>query len=157
MENIDKFIDHGLNLNKKGEQRIVCPNCIDRGVTNPKDKCLAVNLEKEVYHCHKCGDDYKGVIENENKMQNKPVVEFNIPDSYNLTDKAIEFFKSREISLNTLKRFNVTSTDKSIQFNFFRDGKIFNIKDRFPGKKFSLKKEVRLIFIIMTQSMMNVF
>ena len=140
METIDKFIEYGLSLNKKGEQKIVCPNCIDRGVTNPKDKCLAVNIEKMLYHCHKCGADYKGMIEIESKVQNKPVVEFNIPDGYDLTTKAIEFFKQRKISLATLKRFNVTSNKSSIQFNFFREGKIFNIKDRFPGKKFTLKK-----------------
>lgn len=138
MENINKFIDLGLNLLKKGEQRIVCPNCIDRGVTNPNDKCLAVNIDKMVYHCHKCGDDYKGIIQNE--QQNKPVETFEAPDRYDLTDKAIEFFKSRKISLNTLKRFKVTANDKAIQFNFFRGDVLFNVKERFPQKKFALKK-----------------
>ena len=138
MEDLNKFISHGLNLNKKGEQRIVCPNCIDRGVTNPNDKCLAVNIDKMVYHCHKCGEDYKGVIQSEPKEVEFKT--FTAPDSYDLTTKAIEFFKSRKISINTLKRFKVTSTDKAIQFNFFRDGKIFNVKERFAGKKFALKK-----------------
>lgn len=138
MESLDKFVDLGLNLLKKGEQRIVCPNCIERGVTNPNDKCLAVNIEKMVYHCHKCGDNYKGIIQSEAKeVEFKPFI---APDTYDLTTKAIEFFKTRKISLNTLKRFKVTSNDKSIQFNFFRGDKLFNVKERFPQKKFSLKK-----------------
>lgn len=138
MENLDKFVDLGLNLLKKGEQRIVCPNCIERGVTNPNDKCLAVNIEKMVYHCHKCGDDYKGIIQSEAKeVEFKPFI---APDTYDLTEKAIEFFKSRKISVNTLKRFKVTADEKSIQFNFFRNGELFNVKERFPKKKFSLKK-----------------
>ena len=140
MVTLDKLIINGVNLNKKGEQKMICPNCIERGVSNPKDKCLSVNLEKMMYQCHKCGDDYKGAIETEDKTLYKPVVEFKVPDKYNLTTKAIEFFKSRKISLNTLKRFHVTSDDRSIQFNFFRNGKIFNVKNRLPMKKFTLKK-----------------
>lgn len=144
MEHINKFVDLGLNLSKRNEQRIVCPNCIERGVSNPKDKCLAVNLSKMVYSCHKCGD-YKGIII-ENEPTQSPVTDLKPYDSYDLSKKGLDFFKSRGISINTLKRFKVTADEKSINFNFHKGGKLINIKKRYPSKKFSLEPGAEITF-----------
>jgi twinkle protein len=146
---IDDFIPYGLDPTKISEQRIECKSCIARGVSNPREKCLAVNLSKGVFHCHKCGDDYSGVIETIDKPLEHTQKPYNEPkpvDKYDLSTKAIEFFKSRLISLNTLKRFKVTADEKSINFNFFKYDKLINIKRRFPQKKFSLEKGCEITF-----------
>ena len=37
------------------QQKLECPNCIEIGKTNYKDKCLSINLNDGRYNCFKCG------------------------------------------------------------------------------------------------------
>ncbi len=144
--NINTFLSQGLDPTKLGEQRIKCPNCIARNVSNPSDKCLSVNLGKQTFQCFKCGDLYKGFVEIENLASSKPYIELKPIDQYDISEKAIEWFKSRKISLNTLKRFRVTADNRSIHFNFFKNDKLINIKKRFPEKQFTLEKDAEITF-----------
>lgn len=141
---LDKFKSYGLDINKSGEQRIKCPNCIEvLNRTNKSEKCLSVNLEKNLYHCHKCGDDYKGMIQVEEKK------EYNTPapvDNYELSEKALEFFNNRGISKSTLKRFKVSADSKCISFNFYRRDAHINTKKRYANKKFQLEPGCEIDF-----------
>jgi len=75
----------------------------------------------------------------------KPVEE-TIHDGYDLSEKVIEFFKTRKISLSTLKKFKVTGNDKAINFNFYKGGELINVKKRRKGKKFSLEPNCEINF-----------
>lgn len=74
-----------------------------------------------------------------------------------LSSEFIEYFeKKRAISNNTLLRFNITECfeympkvkqeTKAICFNYYRDGKLTNIKFRASGKDFKMAKDAELIF-----------
>lgn len=134
---------YGLSLAKYGEQKIKCPECQKRGVSKPNDKCLSVNLSLGVYKCHKC-ENFSGTFEKETKF--KLPEQINAADNYSITAKALNFFEDRGISLSTLKRFRVTSDDQRIRFNYFRNDELFNIKSRYPSKKFQLEKDCEINF-----------
>jgi twinkle protein len=74
-----------------------------------------------------------------------------------LGTKSLDWFeKERKISNNTLLRFNITESKEwmpqfkqdaiAICFNYYRDGKLVNIKFRGPKKSFKLSKDSELIF-----------
>lgn len=74
-----------------------------------------------------------------------------------LGTKSLEWFENeRKISNNTLLRFNITESKEwmpqfqqdaiAICFNYYRDGKLINIKFRGPKKSFKLVKDAELIF-----------
>lgn len=74
-----------------------------------------------------------------------------------LSPEFIDYFENkRKISNNTLLRFNITECfeympkakqeAKAICFNYYRDGKLTNIKFRAAGKDFKMAKDAELIF-----------
>ena len=110
---------------KESEQRVKCPNCIAQERTNSNERCLSVNVGKNVYNCHKC--EIKGILK---KIE--PITE--------LHRKGIEFFETRFISEETLRHFRVGATRDFIAFNFFKGDNCINIKKRYPQKRFALEK-----------------
>lgn len=127
----------------KSSKKFICPSCGKKTFNKYVD-------EHGNYH-----DDIYGLCDRINNcnhhkpppdMANGPNVkqekQYTMPEhpKVQLTDKALTFFKSRGISLNTLQRFGVTADEKRICFNFYKDGELVNIKSRYPEKNFTLEK-----------------
>lgn len=150
-----KFEDYGIEINTNkvsGEVTMLCPKCShERTGTNKRAKVLSVNLDKNTWFCHHCG--WKGYVK-----PDKNVV-YKIPEWKNkteLSDVTVRYFETRKISQPTLKRAKVTEGMEwmpkaqkeilTIQFNYFRDGQLVNIKYRGKDKDFKMFKEAELIF-----------
>lgn len=147
------YSNYGIEIpNNKtsGEVTTICPQC-SHTRKKKTDKCLSVNLDKQVWHCNHCG--FKGYIK-----PDKNIV-YKVPEWKNKTDldeKTVKWFESRKISQGTLKRMQVTDGIEwmpkaqkeilTIQFNYFRDGQLVNVKYRGKDKDFKLHKDAELIF-----------
>lgn len=147
------YSDYGIELRTSkttGEVTTTCPACShDR--RKKSDKCLSVNLDKETWFCHHCG--HKG------KLKQEKTIVYKLPEWKNnttLNADVVKFFEARKISQGTLKEAKITDGIEwmpkaqkeipTIQFNYFRDGKLINIKYRGKDKDFKMFKEAELIF-----------
>lgn len=155
---MSSYADYGIELNSNkthGEVDCICPKCShDRKKTNLK--CLRVNLDKKTFYCHHCG--FTGGLPKENfippapKVYIKPVWK----NKTNLSPKLVKWFEDRKISQTTLIKKKVTEDVvfipqagkemNCIQFNYFRNDELINIKSRDGAKRFALAKDAELIF-----------
>ena len=147
---IDVFNDIGIY--PKGnydEQKLKCPKCSpDR--KNKGDKPLSINLSKGMYNCHHCG--WKGNV----KIKQKPVYTKPVLHSTDLPDKIVKYFEGRGISLATLIHWKIShsteffpqtsSKSMAVNFNYFKEGELINIKFRDSQKNFKLVSGAELIF-----------
>jgi len=145
-----------ITINKtEGEIRAVCRSCsTDR--KKSKEKCLAINAESGAYICHHCGDS--GIIVSHRTMGSKEQ-KYERPtasNATNLSDKLYEWFKSRGISAGTIIRNKITQSCEympqvgkernTINFNYYRDDELINIKYRDSEKNFKQTKNAEKIF-----------
>ena len=148
------YKDFGIDIpynRTSGNVKVFCPQCRDRR-HNKTDKSLSVDLDKGVWNCHYCG--FAGGINERNynadalKYQRK---EYKKPESTGFpvfSEKVVAWFARRGISLPTLTKAGVTEGDEwmpqkeakvpTIQFNYFKDGELVNIKFRTEDKCFKL-------------------
>lgn len=144
-----------------GQIKTYCPECRDRR-TNKQDKSLSVDLDNGVWHCHYCGWSQGLPKEKEMKWNNtpykpqKPTYKRPKPSGQaQISDKAKSWFKSREISEETLVKMRITEGKEfmpqknkevnTIQFNYYRDGELVNTKFRTGDKCFKLVSGAELI------------
>ena len=131
------------------KQKLSCPKC-SKDRKNKGDKSLSVDLEKGLYNCHHCG--WRGNVNIKDRVEFvKPLA-----SKANLTDDLIKYFNSRKISENTLANWRITESNeyfpqiqgrkKAINFNYYQEGEIINIKYRSGGKHFKLVSGAKLIF-----------
>lgn len=160
---IDLTIPADAKTDSAGEYYMICPICTaDRKHTHQSDRKLAINLRKDPmpWRCNHCGEG--GYIINEEYMKNakfKPVLKsFDyLPLSDGLTNW---FWKKRGISIPTLEAFKISMTiepmkqyrvpagqeelkdtwlsQKCINFKYFKDNVLINIKYRDPNKNFKM-------------------
>lgn len=141
-------IPHGRN---SGEVLTLCPQC-SHTRKKSKDKCLGVNLDKQVWHCNHC--DWRGFLKNEvTKVEYKKPIWNNKTE---LSDKVVKWFEERNITQKTLLKSRITDgiefmpqsakNENVIQFNYFRNNELVNIKYRNAKKQFKLFKDAELIF-----------
>lgn len=147
------YEDYGIELKSNktsGEVQTICPQC-SHTRKKKKDKCLSVNLDKKVWHCHHCGWD--GLIKEEVKKEYiRPI----FTNRTNLGEKELSWFEKRGISTATLNHFKVTCQKEwmpqknaevnTIGFNYWRNGELINTKFRDAEKNFKLVKDAELIF-----------
>lgn len=136
----------GIDISRiNGQGKTTCPQCsAERHKLN--DPCLSVNVTEGVYNCHHCG--WAG------GLKEKYSVPQNIGNE--LTEKTTAYFESRGISKATLDKAKVTEETvyfpqvlkerKAIRFNYFRNGKLTNIKYRDSEKHFKMHKDAEMIF-----------
>lgn len=146
---IDKFLDIGIQVgNKKGEFHVICPKCSHKR-KKKSEKCLSVNTEKGLYNCHHCG--WSGNVNLKEKKEYKKPVKIKT----NLSEKVIRWFKKRGISETVLHNWKITETKEyfggkekrgAINFNYYREGELINVKYRDGNKNFKLFKDGELIF-----------
>lgn len=134
-----------------GEVQCLCPEC-SHTRKKKNDKCLSVNLDKQSWFCHHCG--FKGKL-----LETIEKIEYTIPEWKNkteLSEKVVKWFEGRSISQKTLNDFRITNgpewmpqtqkEENTIQFNYFRNNELVNIKYRSGAKHFKLHKGSELIF-----------
>jgi twinkle protein len=147
--------EYTIDVHKNGENQMVCPEC---SATRKKktDKCFSFNLNKGAGRCNHCGIV---LVENKPFEPKRTQIEFKRPKIVELskyTDNCLKFFKTRLISEKTLLELKVTEAIEwmpnaraeipTIQFNYFRNGELINIKSRGKNKDFKLFKDAELIF-----------
>ena len=155
---IDEFNVHKL---EEGKKQGTCPVCShDRKPKNQKAKCASYDWERGLGTCHNCNKSFqlhtykrKGKAE---KVYVKPEVKVNPEKPEFVSDKVIEWFKTRGISAQTLIDLNVSEgpewmpqtgkTENVIKFNYFMGGELTNVKYRDGRKNFKLYKGAEKVF-----------
>lgn len=146
-----------------GNVKTYCPQCRDQR-HNKHDKSLSCDLETGMFHCHYCG--WSGCAadrhENEPWYNAAPVrhqqKEYVVPKgtgSLDISPRAAAWFAKRGISLPTLSAMKVTEGEEfmpqkngkanTVQFNYYRDGKLVNTKFRTGDKCFKLVSGAELL------------
>jgi twinkle protein len=141
-------------LNRSGKTK--CPKC-SASRKKPNELCLSIDIEKGMYNCFHCG--WSGIAElsrdEELKRAGSKKHSLPNPSSSPLSEETIEYFVSRGISKETLDRAGVTESIsfmpqvnkevKTINFNYFRNGELVNIKYRDFNKNFKMYKDAEVI------------
>ncbi len=134
-----------------GEEKMTCPACSH---TRKKKhlKCFSWNHGKNVGYCSHCNITFVPVIRSEKKQYKKPEWKNNTE----LSESVVKWFESRGISQFTLREMKVTESVEfmpqtgknanTINFNYFKNGELINIKYRDGAKNFKLHKNSELIF-----------
>ena len=147
--------EYTIDVHKNGENQMVCPECsADR--KKKTDKCFSFNLNKGAGRCNHCGIV---LVENKPFEPKRTQIEFKRPKLVEVskyTEKYLNYFKTRLISEKTLLELKVgeavewmpkaRAEIQTIQFNYFRNGELINIKSRGKDKDFKLFKDAELIF-----------
>lgn len=149
------FRDFNIDIRSSkttGEVQCLCPQC-SHTRKKKTDKCLSVNLDKAVWHCNHCG--WSGALKAE-RMQNIEYVKPVWKNKTNLSEKVVKWFESRGIGQKTLTDFKISEGLEfmpqagkelnTIQFNYFRNDELVNVKYRSGNKDFKLHKGSELIF-----------
>jgi twinkle protein len=145
-----------ITINKKeGEVRVPCRACSHERKKS-KEKCLAINAESGAYMCHHCGDS--GIILSHRTMSSSDE-KYERPQPSNVTalsDKLYDWFKERGISAGTIIRNKITQSEEympqvgknrvTVNFNYYRDDELINIKYRDAEKNFKQTKNAEKIF-----------
>lgn len=138
------FQDYGINIpsGASGNIKTLCPRCShDR--KKPKDKCLSVNVDEEVWNCHNC--TWAGCLAEEYEKP-KPNRKPEYKPKPNMPEKVIQWFGKRGIPENVLKHekigFGKSFPDKGgMQFPYIKGGAVVNVKHRTTDKQFRQEKD----------------
>lgn len=151
---IDTGNTYDIHLSKSsGEEQILCPVCSHtRKPKNQRLKCLSWNHDKGTGYCHNNGEKFSIPKQFGKKEYKRP----EWTNNTKLSDKIVKWFESRKIEQSELRRMKITEGIEwmpqrnkevpTIQFNYFRDGELINIKYRDGAKNFKLFKDGELIF-----------
>ena len=155
---IDEFNQHKL---EEGKKQGICPNCSpDRKPKNVKAKCASYDWERGLGTCHNCNTSFqlhtyqrKGASE---KVYVRPTVKVDVERPEFVSDKVIEWFKTRGISQQTLFDLRIDEgpeympqtgkTENVIKFNYFMGDQLINVKYRDGRKNFKLYKGAEKVF-----------
>jgi twinkle protein len=147
------YADYNIDVpqgRQSGEVATLCPNC-SHTRKKKTQKCLSVNLDKKVWRCNHC--EWAGGL-----LPDKIQTTFERPKWKNntqLSDKVLKWFESRFISASTVNKLKITEgvtfmpqeskEVNAIEFNYFLNGELINIKYRDAKKNFKLHKNAQLI------------
>lgn len=157
----ETFADYGIKIPYRrihGNVKTVCPKCRTSGRTHPEDRSLSVNLDAAIWNCHYCGwsGGLKGYDRSNIKWNGKK--DYVRPDPIKesgLSQKLINYWSLRGISLDTLKKMHIAEglefmpqvgkEMNTVQFPYYLDGELVNIKYRTGDKKFKMVQGAELI------------
>lgn len=135
-----------------GQVYTICPQC-SHTRKKKTDKCLSINLDKQVWKCQHCA--WSGGLGVE-KLERVEYIKPEWKNKTELSDKVVKWFNSRGISQKTLNIFKISEglewmpqtakEENTIQFNYFRNDVLLNVKYRTGLKHFKLHKGSELIF-----------
>lgn len=145
---MEDYSDFGIEVGNKlrGQIATTCPQC-SHNRKKKTDKCLSINLDERVWHCHHC--DWKGGLNG-----NQPLAKWE--NSTTLSDATVEWFLKRNIPQAVLVQMKIGDGTEwmpqagnkipVIMFPYFRDGHLINTKFRGMSEKcFKLTKGAELI------------
>jgi len=135
--------------NRTGSKKSTCPACSHER-RNKTDRCLSIDFEKGLAHCHHC----EAVSFREEKTFEKPTF-IEPPQDWqnhtNLSEGMVKYCLDRGIPQRTLIEFGITEekqwlpqTGKEtncIVFNYFEGSKVVNKKFRDSRKNFTQSKD----------------
>ncbi|MBT6205934.1 MAG: toprim domain-containing protein [Rhodospirillaceae bacterium] len=128
---------HGIHLRSQsaGNHKTLCPECsTSRKSQNRRDPCLSVTIEPDgnaVWNCHNCGWSGATITRSTTDIKIRPKL-----SDTGLPEKAVNWFASRGIGEATLKRNWIGFSGDEVEFPYFRDGQLVNIKYRTEAKRF---------------------
>lgn len=150
---LETFADYGIDIpaSAVGEHDTTCPECSPKR-KKKRDQCLSVNADEGTWFCHHCGWA-GGLKRNDNTpLPSRPRV-YSRPKAIPATevsDDAMKWLKDRGISEDVVLRNKVCSgkawmpqVEKEVtvlQFPYYRDGELINIKHRDGRKNFRMEK-----------------
>ena len=142
------FEENGIYLrDTSGQEKTVCPEC-SNGRRKSKDKCLSVNIDEGVWHCHHCG--WKGSLKKVKHLTKIESVKKPEPPTTKigtfLPDNVYQWFEGRGITRSVVNDAKIGYKDRWIQFPFYKDGEVVNIKSRTADKKFRQEKNAEKCF-----------
>lgn len=151
------FTDLGIETKRNhGSDKVLCPKC-SHTRKNKRDPCLSIDLETGDYNCHNdCG--FKGRVKSEVIYQPRPKDFFRpvYVNNTSLPDRMVKWFQGRCINQKTLSDFKITESKtfmpqlkketSTINFNYFRDDELINVKYRSAEKAFRMVKDAELVF-----------
>ena len=147
---IETYNQHGFKENAKTS---TCPKCSESR-KKKTDKCVKLDWDKGFANCFHCGESMQ--LHTYTKAKTNKV--YSIPEfKYSqITEGASKWFEGRGISNQTLSRLKVTSGNEympqvkkqmnTINFNYFLNEEIVNVKYRDGKKNFKLYKDAEKIF-----------
>ena len=141
----------GITIKKRnGQFKTICPKCSnDR--RNKKERCLSVDVDKGLYNCHHCG--WSGSA---SKFSTR--IDYALPhrESTGINERVLKWFDARGISESTLLHWKigesleympqVNKKRRVINFNYYRDNQLVNVKYRDSQKNFKMVSGAELIF-----------
>lgn len=148
------FNDYGIQIKKpNGQVKTKCPKCSHER-KKKSDPCLSVNIDEGLWNCHNCG--WNGTLKKQNNYMQE--VTYKLPEVKSTSEyskKFITWFEQRGISKETLIKCRISegkeympqvqSEVTTIQFNYYRDSKLINVKYRDGAKNFKLVKDAERI------------
>lgn len=160
---METFEQYGINIPYRrgagGNVKCICPECVKAGTrTHLTDRSLSVNIDKGEWFCHYCG--WKGHLNNSTPYikKDKPKKVYRRPVAKPMTElsrQLVAYFDGRGISELTLKKMRVGEglcfmpqagkKMNTVQFNYYLNGELVNIKYRTGNKLFMLEKDAELI------------
>lgn len=149
---IEKYNQYNLQENTKYS---TCPLCSEnRKPHNQKQKCLMLDWNTGLGTCQHCGE----IIQLHTFVKKEIEKKYIKPEwlnKTNLSNNAVKWFEGRKISQFTLRRLKISEglewmpqtgkEENAIQFNYFRDNELINIKYRDGKKNFKLVKDAQKI------------
>ena len=152
------YSDFGIDIpsgRNSGKIKMICPKCHEQR-KNKRDKSLSVDLDKGVWHCHYCS--WSGTIHVGERSHDAPKKEYRRPTPRPITTlsrKLVDWFNSRGISESTLKKMKINEGEhfmpqkgkkmNTVQFNYYLNGELINVKYRTGQKDFMLESGAELI------------
>lgn len=150
--------DLGIDLKKINKDgKTLCPVCSHKR-KKKNDPCLSVSVVEGKYNCWNDSCDFHGLVKGAIAYELKPkeYVRPKFNNQTKLSENAVNWFFKRGITQSTLndcllteKKAWMPQTQKeenTINFNYFREGELINIKYRDGRKNFKLEKDAELIF-----------
>lgn len=146
----EKLQELGIVLKRSsGYVKTTCPKCSHQR-KKKSDQCLAVDIDQGLYNCHHCG--WSGNVKFEKKKEyiKPPKV------SADVNERVLEWFASRGITEPSVAHWKIGESleympqvqkkRRCINFNYFRDNELINVKYRDAEKNFKLVSGAELIF-----------
>lgn len=154
----EMFAELGIVTKRNtGSDKVICPKC-SASRKHKNDPCLSIDLNDGVYNCHNPGCEFRGKVF-ELKEYVPKVKDYVRPvyiNNTSLSDDVVKWFFKRGISQKVLSEVKLSEgmsympqtkkEENTIQFNYFRDGQLVNIKYRDGKKHFKMIKDAELVF-----------
>lgn len=152
------YSDFGIDVPSSrttGKIKLICPHCHDQR-HNKRDKSLSVDLDKGVWHCHYCS--WSGTIHVGERSKDIPHKEYRRPTPRPITElsrRLVQWFNGRGISERVLKLMRINEGEhfmpqtgtkmNTVQFNYYLNNELINVKYRTGNKLFMLESGAELI------------